>query len=69
MKFKNKEIDEYSLDELNNADWELAVQEFKFTEAMKHPKFEKIKPIPTMNPSFVALREEIKKQIQEKQNV
>lgn len=66
MQFKNKNISDYTLDELEAIDWELASQEYKFTEAMKHPKFEKLKPIPQMNPSFVQLREEIKKEIEVK---
>lgn len=68
MQFKNKNIDEYTVEELQAIDWELAAQEIKFKEDMKHPKFEKLKPMPVMNPSFVALRESIKKQIEEKNN-
>lgn len=68
MQFKNKNIADYTLNELEAADWELAGQEYKFTEAMKHPKFEKLKPVPTINQSFTTLREEIKKEIEVKKN-
>lgn len=68
MNYKNKPISDYSLQELQKIDWELAGQEEKFKIAMQHSKFEKLKPVPTMNPSFIAIREEIKKEIEVKKN-
>lgn len=66
MKFKGVEIVGMSLNELNAADWELAGIENKYIESLKHPKFEKIKPKPEMNPSFTALRNEIKAEIEKR---
>lgn len=60
MNYKNKPISDLTLAELQSADWDLASREYKFNEAMKNPKFEKLKPVPTIGASFVALREKIK---------
>lgn len=68
MQYKNKNIPDYTLNELEAADWELAGQEYKFIEAMKHKKFEKLKPVPIMNHAFIQLRNEIKKEIEVKKN-
>ena len=69
FQFKNRNITDLTLDELEAADWELAEQEYRFNEALKHKKFEKLKPLPELSPSFVALRSEIKKEIEVKKNV
>lgn len=66
MNYQNRPVSELSLSELKSADWDLAGQEYKFNEAMSHPKFEKLKPVPTIGQSFSQLREEIKKAIEAK---
>lgn len=65
-KFKGVDIVGMSLNELNVADWELAGIENKYIESLKYPKFEKIKPKPEMNPSFKALCNEIKAEIEKR---
>lgn len=69
MQYKNKNVTDLTLAELNSADWDLATKEYEFNEALKHSKFEKLKPVPTIGASFVQLRNEIKKAIEGKQNV
>lgn len=66
MQFKAKDINSYTLSELQSIDWELGSQEYKFNEALKHKKFEKLKPLPEISPSFAALREEVKNEIERK---
>ena len=68
MQFKGTEIVGMTLKELQTADWELAGIEDNYIESLKHPKFEKMKPKPEMNPSFKALRDQIKSEIQKRKN-
>lgn len=68
MNYQNRPISDLTLAELQSADWELATQEYKFNESLKHPKFEKLKPVPTISQSFSELRQEIKKAIEDKSN-
>lgn len=68
MNYKSKPISDLTLTELDAADWELDAQEYKFNEAMKNPKLEKLKPVPTIGRSFLELRQEIKKAIEVKSN-
>lgn len=68
MKFKGAEIVGMTLKELQAADWELEGVETSYLEALKHPKFEKMKPKPEMNASFKALRDEIKQEIAKRKN-
>jgi hypothetical protein len=67
MQFKGKEVKELTLKELQAADWELEGVETNYIESLKHPKFEKIKPRVEMNPSFKALRDEIKQEMKKKE--
>ncbi len=66
MKFKGNEIVGMSLNDLKAANWELQGVEDNYLEALKHPKFEKMKPKPEMNESFAALRKEIKQEIEKR---
>ncbi len=68
MIYKGVNIDDCTLDELELISTELALQEAKHNEAMKHPKFQKIKPVPTLGTAFVNLRQAIKHQIESKRN-
>lgn len=63
MQYKNRPISDLSLDELEAIDWELGVKELNHIEAMKHPKFEKIKPVPTLGQAFLDLREAVRQEI------
>lgn len=66
MKFKGVDIVGMSLKELQAADWELVGVEENYLEALKHPKFEKMKPKPEMNDSFKALRNGIKQEMKKR---
>lgn len=67
-KFKGADIVGMTLKELQAADWELSGVEENYLESLKHPKFEKLKPKPEMNPSFKALRNEIKQEIKKRKS-
>lgn len=66
--FRGKEISAHTLTELKAADWELQGQEDNYLEALKHPKFEKMKPKPEMSDSWKQLRKEIKSEIEKRKN-
>lgn len=66
MIFKGKEVNTLTLKELQDADWELAGVEKSYLKSLEHPKFEKLKPKPEMNPSFKKLQLEIKQEIEKR---
>ena len=66
MKYNNKDISSLTLDELEQADWELAQKEYDYNEKLKHPKFEKLSPKPQLGEAFVKLRSEIKQEMEKR---
>lgn len=68
MQFKGKVLSDMKLKELQDASWELAGVEINYIKSLEHPKFEKIKPKPEMNPSFKALQNAIKQEIEKRTN-